>query len=163
MKKIFLILIIIITLTGCTLGNTPTAKVEDLLTKYQMLDNDIEVDYTTLIGDISLNEEQIKTYNNIIKKQYKNLTYEVKEEEIDGNNAIVTIQIEVKNYKNTINKYNKQDYETTKYHELVTKSLDTTKEMITYTLDITLTKDNNDIWILDPLTEENKDKLIGIY
>ena len=157
MKKIFLILIIIITLTGCTLGNTPTAKVEDLLTKYQMLDNDIEVDYTTLIGDISLNEEQIKTYNNIIKKQYKNLTYEVKEEEIDGNNAIVTIQIEVKNYKNTINKYNKQDYETTKYHELVTKSLDTTKEMITYTLDITLTKDNNDIWILDPLTEENKD------
>ena len=163
MKKIFLILIIIITLTGCTLGNTPTAKVEDLLTKYQMLDNDIEVDYTTLIGDISLNEEQIKTYNNIIKKQYKNLTYEVKEEEIDGNNAIVTIQIEVKNYKDTINKYNKQDYETTKYHELVTKSLDTTKEMITYTLDITLTKDNNDIWILDPLTEENKDKLIGIY
>lgn len=163
MKKIFLILIIIITLTGCTLGNTPTAKVEDLLTKYQMLDNDIEVDYTTLIGDISLNEEQIKTYNNIIKKQYKNLTYEVKEEEIDGNNAIVTIQIEVKNYKNTINKYNKQDYETTKYHELVTKSLDTTKEMITYTLDITLTKDNNDIWILDPLTEENKNKLLGIY
>ena len=163
MKKIFLILIIIITLTGCTQGNTPTAKVEDLLTKYQKQDNDIEDDYTTLIGDISLNEEQIKTYKNIIKKQYKNLTYEVKEEEIDGNNAIVTIQIEVKNYKNTINKYNKQDYETTKYHELVTKSLDTTKEMITYTLDITLTKDNNDIWILDPLTEENKDKLIGIY
>ena len=128
-----------------------------------MLDNDIEVDYTTLTGDITLNEEQIKTYNNIIKKQYKNLTYEVKEEEIDGNNAIVTIQIEVKNYKDTINKYNKQDYETTKYHELVTKSLDTTKEMITYTLDITLTKDNNDIWILDPLTEENKNKLLGIY
>ena len=42
MKKILSIFIFLLLLVGCSLSNTPTSKVEDLLNKYQRLDSDIE-------------------------------------------------------------------------------------------------------------------------
>lgn len=150
-------------LVGCTLGNTPTARVEDLLSKYQMLDKSITISYTSLTTDTNLSQDTINRYEDAIEKQYRDLSYEVKEEVIDGNTATVTIQIEVMNYKAAIDKYDKNDYETAKYHELVLDSIESTKEMVTYTLDITLTKDDNDNWNVDDLTTENRNKLLGIY
>ena len=41
MKKIYLLIIICLMLVGCTMGNSPTSRVEDLFTKYQKLDEDI--------------------------------------------------------------------------------------------------------------------------
>ena len=41
MKKIISIFIFLLLLVGCSLSNSPTSKVEDLLTKYQTLDKDI--------------------------------------------------------------------------------------------------------------------------
>ena len=93
MKKQILTLFILILLTGCSLGNTPTARVEDMLLKYQMLDNSINTSHVNLTSDPNLTTEQINRYKELIKKQYKNLVYEIKEEEIDGKNATVTIQI----------------------------------------------------------------------
>ena len=163
MKKLFLIIFSFTMLVGCTLGNTPTSRVEDMLTNYQMVTNNIDISYTYLTDDINLNQDIRDDYEEAIKKQYKNLSYEVKEEVIDGDNAIVTIEIEVMNYKNAIDKYNKASYEIDEYHELVLEQIKNSKEMITYTLDISLTKDNNDTWNVDTLTEENRNKLLGIY
>ena len=44
MKKKLLLLVIpiLFLVVGCTMANTPTSKVEDLFTKYQKLDNDID-------------------------------------------------------------------------------------------------------------------------
>lgn len=163
MKKIVLILISLALLVGCTLGNTPTSRVEELLSKYQMQNDSILISYTSLTNDNNLTQELISKYEAAIKKQYRDLSYEVKDEVIDGTKATVTIQIEVMNYKIAINKYNKEDYEITKYHELVLNELAKTKEMTTYTLDITLTKNDNNIWKVNELTRENKEKLLGIY
>lgn len=163
MKKIFLIIFCFTMLVGCTLGNTPTSRVEDVLTNYQMNKDNINVSYTDLTNDNNLSSNIIKDYEDAIRKQYRNLSYEVKDEVIDGNSAIVTIEIEVMNYKNAINKYNKTDYEINKYHELILDEIKKTKEMITYTLDISLTKDKNDTWNIDNLNTENKNKLLGIY
>lgn len=163
MKKAILILISFSLLVGCDLGNTPTSRVEELLSNYQMLKNNIPISYEDLTADSNL-DKNIKTrYVDVIKKQYQDLSYEVKDEEIDGNIATVTIQIEVMNYKESIGKYNEDDYESSKYHELVLEDLENTKEMITYTLEISLTKDKNNTWIVDDLTTENKAKLLGIY
>lgn len=162
MKKIFLILIIII-LTGCNLGNTPTSKVENLLTNYQMLDKNILVSYTDLTTDTIVDQNTINRYEKAIKTQYRNLSYEIKDEQIDGNQATVTLQIEVANYKKAINKYDKNKYELIEYHNLILKEIENTKEMITYTLEITLTKQDNNQWTINNITEENKNKLLGIY
>ena len=150
-------------LVGCTLGNTPTSKTEDLLSRYQLLDDSVNISYTSLTTDTNLSQDIIKTYEEAIEKQYRDLSYEVKEEVIDGDKAVVTIQIEVMNYNEAINKYNKADYEVAEYHKLVTEALDEFKDTVTYTLDITLTKDNADTWVVDPLTTENTSKLLGIY
>ena len=163
MKKIFLVIFSFTMLVGCTLGNTPTSKVEDMLTNYQMNKDNVEVSYTDLVNDNNLSANVIDGYEKAIWKQYRNLSYEVVDEVIDGDSAVVTIEVEVMDYKNAINKYNIEDYDINKYHEYVLKELNNTKEMITYTLDISLTKDSNDTWNVDDLTKENRDKLLGIY
>lgn len=162
MKKIFLIVIGVIILSGCSLGNTPTSRVESLFSDYQMLNNNIDVSYTYLTIDPNLDNNIINRYEKVIEKQYRGFSYEIKDEEIDGDAAVVTVQIEVMNYKNAIDKYDKGDYELAKYHDLVLNELEKTREMVTYTLEITLTK-NNDDWVVDDLSIENRDKLLGIY
>ena len=42
MKKIISMFILLLLLVGCSLSNTPNSKVEELLSKYQMLDSDIK-------------------------------------------------------------------------------------------------------------------------
>ena len=163
MKKLFLIIFCFSMLVGCTLGNTPTSRVEDMLTNYQMNKENINVSYTDLTTDRNLSSDVINGYEDADKKKYRDLSYEVKDEVIDGDNATVTIEVEVMDYKRAINKYNREDYDVNKYHELIIKELNNTKEIVTYTLDIDLTKDNNDTWKVDELSLENKNKLLGIY
>ena len=162
-KYFTLILIGFIFLVGCTLGNTPTARVEDLLGSYQRLDDGISFSYTNLTDDVNLGNDIRKGYEEAIKKQYRNLSYEIKDEVIDGDNAIVTVRIEVMNYKEVIDKYDRTDYEAIKYHELVLEALDNVKEMVVYTIDISLTKDNGDNWVVDDFSGEVRDKLLGLY
>ena len=149
-------------LVGCTLGNTPTARVEDFLYNYQTNRN-IKVSYSDLTSDTNLTSVQIKAYEDIIKKQYNNIMYEIDDEVIDGDSATVTISIEVKNFKEAINKYDKDNYDLTRYHDLIIEELKNTKDTVTYFMGITLTKQDDDTWTVDPLTQENKEKLLGIY
>ncbi len=153
MKKIIYIFIVIILLTACNLNNTPTSKVEELLSKYQSLNKQLEIntnEFSNIITIENINNEDI---DELIEKQNKNMTYEIKNEEIDGDNATVTTEIEVYNYKDVINNNNNKD---------IIKELNKTKERITYTIDFTLTKNEKEKWKLDELTEEQKYKLLGI-
>ena len=81
MKKIISMFIFLILLVGCSLSNTPTAQAEDLLSKYQMLDNDIKAGINDVVMGESLTQEQQERYRKIIEKQYKNLMYEIKDED----------------------------------------------------------------------------------
>ena len=163
-KKIILtiILTISIILTGCSIANTPTAKVEDLLSDYQKLEDNIAINYSDLAIDDDLSLDLQNEYNDLIKDQYQGISYEIKEEIIDGDTATVTTSIKVKDYKEIINKYNKNDYQKDKYHEIIIDDLKDAKNMVTYTIDFTLTKDNEDNWQLDDLTNEMEEKLLGI-
>ena len=164
MKKNILIIILLSTiLFGCSIANSPTSKTEELLSNYQRLDENIIISYTDLITDININEDLKNNYNDLIKDQYQNLSYEIKEEVIDGNTAVVTTSIDVLDYKKVINKYNKNDYTPNKYHQLIIDDLKNTKTKVTYTIDFTLTKDNKNNWKIDNLSNEQKQKLLGIY
>ena len=103
MKKILLIIILLA--TACNLNNTPTSKIEELFSKYQSLNKEIKIDYKDLVGNKDISEEHQKKIEKLIKKQYQNLSYEIKEEAIDGDTATVTAEIEVLNYKDKINEY----------------------------------------------------------
>ena len=164
MKKniVLFLLAIVIFITGCELNNNPTSKVEELLSKYQKLDDEIVINYADLANTDELTDEQIDRYKNVIESQYKSLSYEIKEEEIDGDNAIVTIQIEVINYKEVLDKYSIDNYDIDEYYDLVLDDLEKAKDKVTYTIDFEVIKENDE-WVINNLNNEQRQKLLGIY
>lgn len=102
MKKILLCfscIIAIALLSGCSMDNTPTKKVENFLDNYKNQDETVLTQLKEMVdSDTLMDETQKTTYSDIMKKQYKDLTYDIKDEVIDGDNATVTAEIEVYDY-----------------------------------------------------------------
>ena len=159
LRKFFLVCIVI--LTGCSLNNSPTSKVEELLGKYQGLDQSITYNYLELSGDAFISDDITDKYVDIIKKQYRNMSYEVKDESIDGDMAVVSVQIEVTDYKKIISEYDIDRNDD--IHKEIIDKLDKAKDRVNYTIDFNVVKDKNGNWYLDNLTEEVQQKLLGIY
>ena len=165
MLKIVLPCFLFIFLIGCELNNTPTSKVEEKLSNYNMIDKKIddEIEKGIIIlsnGNVLTNTQQEK-YRKIVEKQLKNLVYEVKEEVIDGNNATITVEIEVLDYKKVLENNNSLP----KTEENINKTLDEldkSKDKITYTIDFFVTKENNN-WKLNDIDEITFSKILGIY
>ena len=176
MKKIlcFIMSFILLLTTACSLGNTPTSAVEQLLSKYNTNDEEILVELDDYINDSELTDEESKKYKDIYLKQFKDMKYEIKNEKIDGDNATVTVQITVYDYYNVEKEAN--DYLTQHPDEFKTngeydKSLFTDYKLekfkdvnktVDYTIDFTLTKIDNK-WEVNDLTKEQLEKIHGVY
>ncbi len=177
MKKLLLVILVVICFTGCNnLMNTPTKKVEYLLTKYQKNDEEVikQLD-TTLLSDAILDTSQKERYKKIMTRQYKDLTYVVKNEAIDGKTAVVEVEIEVYDYSKAItdlendllnnsNMYKDETGEisTSLYNDNKLTALENVKNRITYTINFTLSKVDEE-WIVDDLTETERMKIHGLY
>ena len=167
--KRFLLLVFLLSLSlfGCSLSNTPTSKVEELLMKYQKLDSDIKADIETVLSDDTLTLEQKNRYRALLEKQYKNMQYEVKEEMIDGDKAVVTVSIEVTDFKKVIKEVEGEyvdmdNYSIKEYNDTKLQRLEKTMDKVTYTLDIDVIKDENGNWYVDNLTNLDKKKIQGM-
>lgn len=169
MKKLLILFMAFVCLTGCgKLMNTPTKQVEELFSKYQSFDNDIKTELDTLLSKETFTESQKQEYRDIIKKQYKNLTYTIKDEKVDGNNAIVTTEIEVLDFKKIVNQLDdeystKADVTTNDYIDEKIKRLKNANDKIKYTLEIEVTKDENNNWKIVNLTDTDIKKIQGMY
>ena len=162
---LFALPILFITLVGCEMANTPTSKVENLFTKYQKLDNDIDNGINSVLNEQNMSDSQKERYRKILEKQYKNLTYQIKEETIDGDTATVIAEIEVTDLKKSVdglvfdsNVYTKETFDEERLNRL-----EQAKDKIKYTLELTLTKIQNDEWKLNALTNEQIKKIQGMY
>lgn len=107
MKKILLILCLgLLFFTGCnnTL-NTPTKKVEEFLGKYQSMDSEVLAQLDNVISnDATMSDDQKKEYRLLMEKQYQNLSYKIKDENIIDDKATVDVEIEVFDYATSISK-----------------------------------------------------------
>ena len=106
MKKFLLIIMTLFLLVGCeTVMNNPTKRVETFLNKYQTMDSEVlkQLD-ETLSNDVNLTESQKKDYKDLMKKQYQNLTYTIKDEEVNGDKATVKVEIEVYDFNKAMTK-----------------------------------------------------------
>lgn len=180
MKKIFCFLAAFVFLTGCScengkLLNTPTKKVEMFLANYQTLDADVLKQLDDVIDrEDTFNDTQKDKYRDIMKKHYENLTYEIKDEKIDGDTATVTAEIEVTDYSKIMKDaeqykkdheeefYNNEEYDESLFIDYRLEQLKEAKEKVKYTIDFTLTK-IEDEWKLDALTQEQENKIHGLY
>ena len=118
---------------------------------------------------------QKNRYREILKKQYQHLSYEVKNETIDGDNATVEVEIEVFDYKKIIDnvdaylnehqtEFQNEDgtTNTEKFNDYRLGELEKAKDKVTYTLNLTLHKED-DKWKLDDLTDAEISKIHGLY
>lgn len=176
MKKIFLLAILLFFITGCDLlMNSPTKKVEKFLDSYKTLDSVVmsQLD-STLQSNNKLTNEQKLEYKNIMKKQYQNLSYEIKDETIDGNTAKVEVQIEVFDYNKAIEASKEYLYkhqsefisngnlDEKKYKDYEINQMKNINDRIKYTLNLTLAKKDGN-WVLDDITEIERQKIHGLY
>lgn len=177
MKKFLCLCIGLLFLTGCNeLSNTPTKRVEEFLKKYQTLDNAVITDLNRVISEEeNFNEDQKDRYRDIMKKHYQNLAYEVKEEEVDGNNAIVTIEITVTDFNLAMEESsnyllentdafnnNEGQYDVSLYNDYRLEKLKEAKEKVRYTIYFGVTKEDGQ-WVVDPLVNNSLDKINGSY
>ncbi len=178
MKKIlFVFLLGLFIITGCdNLMNTPTKKVENLLGKYQKMDEVVTTQLgDTLLMDAVLSTDQKDKYRQLMERQYKDLVYTVKDESIDGKTAVVEVEIEVYDYNKAITET--EDYllnnsnefqdetgniDTTKYNDYKLNSIEKMNDRVKYTINFTLSK-VDDEWIVDDLTETERMKIHGLY
>ena len=171
MKKIFYIVLSVFILTGCgNMNNTPTKKVEALLSKYQSNDSEVMNDLdNVLLTDSNFTDDERNDYKEFMKKHYQDMTYKIKDESIDGDSATVEVEVTVRNYSNAVNEAN--DYRLNNASEFdenntfasyrLGKLKDVT-DTETYTIVFTLTK-TNDEWQVNPLSTVDEDKLNGLY
>jgi len=162
MRKMWFIVIIFLLFSGCMIANTPTSKVEEYLGKYQKLDDELDISYIQLSIDEDIDADYREKYRKLIERQYKNLSYEIKEEEIDGENAYVTAQIKVYDYMEVLDKYAKNSYDGDEYHKVIIESLEDQMDKITYTILFELEKNDKDEWELLELSLDDYNKLLGI-
>lgn len=103
-RVVFCFFFLLMFLVGCsTTMNTPTSKVEEFLSKYQNMDNDVATQLDQVLSDDdTMNDEQKEKYRAVLEKQYQNLSYKIENEDINGDEATVDVEIEVLDYATTI-------------------------------------------------------------
>ena len=171
------IFIAIIFTIGCeNTMNTPTSKVESFLGKYQKMDTDVVKELKEVLKeDTSMTKEEKEIYQSLLEKQYQNLSYKIKNEEVEKNHATVDVEIEVLDYKTSINKSKKyyedhiDEFKETKeennkktYMEYKLEELKKVNNKIKYEMTFSLTKTDG-IWIMDNLTDIDRKKIHGLY
>ena len=185
-KLIIGLFLLVMFMTGCTNNMTPTDAVEDVLGKYQAMDGDVLTQLDNIISnDETMNDTQKKDYQSLMEKQYQNLSYKIKEEEINGNEASVLVEIEVFDYANSIRE--SRDYyrehpdefdmaEEDESDEVVGGAVDNISSFITYKIkqlmDVTdkanyeitfhLIKEDDE-WIVEDMSDVDRQKIHGLF
>lgn len=172
MKKIIIIplLLIICILGNENIKNTPTNKVEGYFKKYQTLNKNVIKNLETVImKDKTMSNKQKNKYEELIKKQYQNLIYKIKSEQIEKQTATVESEIEVLDYKSSLknsiekyqnyfkiknNKYHFIDYKLSELNKVTKKK----KYKITFHL-----KEKNGLWNIEELETKDLQKIHGLY
>lgn len=174
MKKIITIIILIIlsfyTIACNNTLNTPSDEAMKLLNRYQNLDNIILLALDKSINNNSeMNKIQKQEYKDILIRQYQNLSYKIKNEIINNENATVDVELEVLNYHSSLLSsreyyinHNDEFNEENTYIDYKLNQLKKVNDKIKYNLTLNLTRDNN-VWKLRKISRDDLKKIHGLY
>lgn len=174
MKKFLTIFVILLSLTACG-GNTAKGAVDNYLKKYRNLDSEVLIDLEKIIEKENLTNEQREKYREVLKKQYKDLSFEVIEEEYDNDISYVTVKLSVYDlYKAQSNAstyllnnmeefYNENnEYEESMYIDYKLEEMKNMNDKVEYKITFTVVKED-DKYIVEQPSEETLQKIHGIY
>ena len=180
MKKTLVIALLLL-LTACSfnigdIDNTPTKKVEEYLNNYQSLSSDVVSDLDIVVErETTFNLDEKNKYRKIMKKNFQNMSYKVKDETVNGDTAEVEVEINVYDYY----KVNKDAdnyllehrdefitdgvYDEAKFIDYKLDKMSKNTDKVKYTIYFNLSKDDKGDWSLDEVSEVDEDKILGIY
>lgn len=150
MKKIVFLILMIVFLTGCQNSN-PKIVVKEYLEEYRNYTDNVEENLNGFIDKYGLSKEEKENYLLLMKKQFVNLKYKIKDVIYDGYKADVIVEITVLDYKNLKNINSNFDF----------KELFKQTKNIKYTL-VFKTKYENNKWILEEPDEDTLLKIKGL-
>ena len=175
MKRIVVLLLVLFGIAGCNLTSTPRSKVEKYLNSFINLNEEVIMDIETTASSENLSSENKELYKTVLKRQYENMKYEIKDESIDGNTAIVTVKVNVYDLynaeKESLNYMNENVtsfydinnmFDNNLYNTYRLNRLSNESNRIDYEIQFYLDKKDSE-WILRNPNREVLEKLNGLY
>ncbi len=161
MKKYLVFFLCIFCLVGCTNKSSKEAVIE-YLEKYRNFTAEIEESLMKDLESVIWTKEQKEKYILLMKKQFVNLKYKIKEEIYNGEEATVLVDITVYNYHNSKREALKEQDESQNYIDKVLEKMNNETHTIKYTL-VFKTNYKEGVWVLEQPSEETLKKIEGIY
>ena len=176
--KVMLVMVFAITLAGCScMQKTAKTRVEEFLDQYRNLSASVLGDLDEVVdSETTLSEEQKEKYRDVLKKQYSDLKYEIVDETYDGDTAVVEAKITVYDlYKaqkdastyleNNRDEFNDENgtYDSSKFMDYRLEQMQDITDTVEYTISFNLTKDNSGNWQINELSQDDLEKIHGIY
>ena len=175
MKKLFLMLVSLFMVVGCSCSNDKAADaVEKYLNDYKGLSDTVLKDIDDLVEGEDLTDKGKETYKEILKRQYRDLIYTIENEDYDGDTAKVTVKITVYDlYKaqKDASEYlsNHQDefltdgeYDNNLYMEYKLEEMRNMNDTVSYNIVFHVTKTDGK-WYVEQPDEEVLEKIHGVY
>lgn len=174
MKKYFYSFIIVMCsflLVGCgCMKMTAKGSVEEFLSQYKDLSSNVLEDMEKIIKEEDITDEQKEVYRSILKRQYQDIKYEIKDERYNKEEASVDVLIKVYDlYKvqEDANRYYEEHPEEFKsnkeFIDYKLEKMKTTKEIVEYNITFNLSKDDKGNYKITNVSKEDLEKIHGIY
>ncbi len=176
MKKLIVLLTTLLLVVGCSCSRDKASDaLKEYFAKYNNHHGEVIGELDDLVVSLNLSDAESERYKEIMKKQYKDLTYEIVEEKYNGEEAIVTAKIsvydlykaqkEAEEYRNThqqefLNEEKNPDI--SKFLAYKLEQMKKTDTRVEYTIDFQVVKKEGS-WNLSTISTENLEKIHGIY
>ncbi len=156
------------------MSNTPRGKVESFLNNYISMSDSVIADLESKVNVEKLSNNNKSIYRDVLTRQYKDLKYEIKDESINGDTAIVKAKITVydlfKVEKDSLNYANENQkeflvdgsYNEDVFNEYRLNEMMKTNDTVSYEIDFYLNKKDNE-WILQEPDRITLEKIHGLY
>ena len=134
------------------------------------MDKDVLSQLETILDkDKSLPKDIRDDYKALMQKQYQNLSYKIKNETVNGDTAVVDVEIEVFDYATTIEKAEKYRLEhvtefkdNNDFIKYEVKEMQKVTDKAKYTISFDLEK-INDYWKINTVNDSILTKIHGLY
>lgn len=150
-----------------TSSKSPLDLTLDFMNKYKNASNEVMNEVKYPYSD-ELNDTQFNTYKDLIRSQYKSLTYQIVDEKVSEVDAIIKVDFDVFDYASSYDKATSylslygQDMSLEKQVNYKLKAMSDTKEKITYSIEFKYYKLDG-VWYMLDVTTADLSKLTGTF